>query len=384
VVDCGSMGGTVEHDPSAPVLPDYSGANLVGIVPALLGGGPLPSWLPVPVQGASSVILVVLDGLGWNQLHERRDIAPTLTAMSGGAITSVVPSTTATALTSISTGLPPSEHGIVGYRVWVRGQVTNMLRWWSSDGDQRTSLPPAEMQPHRPFCGQRVPYVTSAELVGSAFSEAHLRGGRPIGYRAGSSLPVLAAQEAAGGEPFVHAYYAGIDRIAHERGFGPFYDAELRAADRLVADIIDRVGPDTAVLVTADHGQVEVGDRILAPSAGVLRCTQFQSGEGRMRWFHARPGSADELYVRLVEQFADIGWVKRRAEVIQEGWFGNDVPSPVAARLGDVVVAAREPVSLDDPDDSGPYDLVCRHGSLTPDEMLVPLIAARGVAPTSS
>lgn len=378
------MGGTVEHDPASPVLPDYSGANLVGIIPALLGGGPLPTWLPEPVLGASNVILVILDGLGWNQLQERRNLAPTLAAMSGGAITSVVPSTTATALTSISTGLSPAEHGIIGYRVWARGRVTNMLRWWSSDGDQRTSLPPSEMQPHRPFCGQRVPYITAAELIGSAFSEAHLRGGRAVGYRAMSSLPVLVAHEVNSGEPFVHAYYAGIDKIAHERGFGPFYDAELRAADRLVADILDRVGSDTAVLVTADHGQVEVADRILSPNADVLRCTQVQSGEGRMRWFHARPGAADELHGHLVDQFADVGWVKRRTEVIEEGWFGDDVPSPIAARMGDVVVAAREPVSLDDPDDSGPFELMCRHGSLTADEMLVPLIAARGVASSSS
>ncbi len=366
-------------DPASPILPDYAGANLAGVIPGLLGGGPPPAWFPEPVAGARAVVLLVLDGLGWNQLTERQSVAPTLAAMAGGSITSVVPSTTATALTTISTGLTPAEHGIIGYRVWAGGQVTNMLRWASPQGDRRAALPPSQLQPHRPFCGQRIPYVTSYELIGSGFSEAHLRGGDAVGYRAASSLPVLIGSLVRSGAPFVHAYYAGIDKIAHERGFGDFYDAELRCADRLVADIVEAVGPETAVMITADHGQVEVGSRILVPSDDVLRRTNFQSGEGRMRWFHARPGAADELYSCLKDQFDQIGWVKRRDEVIDEQWFGPSVPSPVAARMGDVVVAAREPVSLDDPADSGPFELICRHGSLTADEMFVPLIAARGV-----
>lgn len=377
------MTGEVNTDLTSPVLPDYSGPNLAGLIPGFLSGGPLPGWFPAPIDGADSVVLVVLDGLGWTQLREREELAPTLSSMSGRAITSVAPSTTATALTTISTGLTPGEHGVIGYRVWAGGAVTNMLRWSSVDGDRRAVLPPAEFQPHRPFCGQRIPYVSSADLIGTAFSEAHLRGGVPVGYRAPSSIPVLVRQQLDDGASFVHAYYAGVDRIAHERGFGPFYDAELIAADRLVGDLLATVGPETAVVVTADHGQVEVGDRIVVPGADVLRRTQLQSGEGRMRWFHSRPGMAGELHEALIEQFGSVAWVKTRAEVLADGWFGSVVPSPVASRLGDVVVAARDPISLDDPSDSGPFELICRHGSLTADEMFVPLLAARGVGRSS-
>ena len=106
------------------VLPEYAGANLRGIVPALLGPAgtaDLPSWIPAPVTGAEQVVLVVLDGLGWEQLRERAHLAPTLSSMAGGAITSVAPSTTATALTSITTGLTPGEHGLVGYRLDLSG-----------------------------------------------------------------------------------------------------------------------------------------------------------------------------------------------------------------------------------------------------------------------
>ncbi len=365
----------------APVLADYRGPNVCGIIPALLSGprpAP-PEWFPAPVTDAESVVLVVLDGLGWDQLRERAPLAPTLASMVGGPITTVAPSTTATALTSIATGLTPAEHGIIGYRTLLGGEVTNMLRWMSGERDRRHDAPPSSVQASPAFCGQRVPVVTAHELTATPFSEAHLRPGEMIGYRAASSLPVLVAQRIAAGSTFVHAYYAGVDRIAHERGFGDFYDAELAAADALVADLLTRVGPETAVLVTADHGQVDVGDRLIEPSRALLDHVTLQSGEGRMRWFHAERGAAADLLAAAEDEFSATGWVRSREQVIDEQWFGSAMSAPVASRLGDVVVAAREPVSYVDPADTGPFELVCRHGSLTAAEMHVPLIAARGV-----
>ena len=112
--------------------------------------------------------------------------------------------------------------------------------------------------------------MSKAELQSSAFSEAHLRGSNPVGWRATSSIAVQARAAVEAGERFVYAYYDGIDKIAHERGFGPFYDAELRSADRLVADVLESLPTDTALLVTADHGQVHVGDRLVTPSPALL------------------------------------------------------------------------------------------------------------------
>ena len=92
--------------PPEPVLPDYRGACIANVYPALRQLDGAPPWAPAPVAHAQQVVLLVLDGLGWEQLGERTDLAPTLAAMGGGPITSVVPTTTATALTSITTGCP--------------------------------------------------------------------------------------------------------------------------------------------------------------------------------------------------------------------------------------------------------------------------------------
>ena len=365
---------------SQPVRPDYAGANVRGIVPAILGprGAAPPGWMPAAVGAARQVVLLVVDGLGWEQLQERRHLAPTLAAMEGGPITTVAPSTTATALTSIATGLAPGEHGLVGYRMEVRGEVLNVLRWNTAAGDARRSIEPAATQPFWPFLGEAVPVVSKAELEGSAFTAAHLRGGRPCGWRAASSIPVVIADLLRQGERFVYAYYDGVDKIAHERGFGPYYDAELVAADRLVADVAAVLPPGAVLLVTADHGQVHVGERMVQPHPEVLRACRLQSGEGRFRWLHARPGAAVDLLAAAAEHHADTAWVRSRAEVLDDGWFGPVVSPPVAARLGDVALVARDPVSFHDPADTGPYELICRHGSLTSAEMWVPLLAAAG------
>ena len=118
--------------------------------------------------------------------------------------------------------------------------------------------------------GKAVPVVSPIELTGTAFSEAHLRGSVPVGWRAASSMPVEIRRLLQAGERFVYAYYGSIDKIAHERGFGDYYEAELRAADRLVGDVLEALPDRAALLVTADHGQVDVGDRVVKPSASLL------------------------------------------------------------------------------------------------------------------
>ena len=367
-------------DRAAPIVPDYAGANVRGIIPALLGpegwSSSLPEWFPSVVADAEAVVLLVLDGLGWHQLQDHPGELPTLHAMSGGPIHTVAPTTTATALTSIATGLTPGEHGLIGYRIAVGGDVLNVLRWAVDEQPVRRSRPPRELQPFEPFMGVAVPVISPAELQSSAFSEAHLRGSIPAGWRAASSIGVEARERIEGGDRFVYAYYPGVDKIAHERGFGPYYDAELRFADALVADILDELPSGTALVITADHGQVQVADRIIVPDPDLLATVTLQSGEGRFRWWHTRPEDVDALAKTAAEEYDDVAWVVTREQMLDEGWFGPVVAPPVQARLGDVALVAHQPVSFHEPADSGPFELVCRHGSMTPAEVDVPLLAS--------
>ncbi len=362
-----------------PTLPDYGGACLSSLVPALLAPpGERPGWLPAPVAAARQVVLLVLDGLGWRQLAERRALVPALAAMAGGPITSVAPTTTATALTSITSGATPAEHGVVGYRLRVDGpggeEVLNVLRWATASGDAREWAPPATFSAGRPFAGRPVPVVSRAAFGGSGFSEAHLRGGiaRPWHLPSGMAVEVRAALGE--GAPLVYAYYDGVDKIAHLTGLGAHYEAELRWADRLVADVVAALPPGAALAVTADHGQVDVGARVAPLDAGVLDGVRLISGEARFRWLHARPGAVGDVRATAEARYGGEAWVRTVDELDAEGWYGGRLGATARARLGDVAVVPWEPVGYLDPGDRNEARLVCRHGSLTADEVLVPLL----------
>ena len=399
---------------SEPVLPAYDGGCIASVTPNLIGKvygtvGSLPEWMPAALADASQIVLLLLDGVGWAQLIEARGVTPTLASGAGGPITSVCPTTTATALTSIATGLVPAAHGIVGYRFLVdrngdkdadrpaplngaggsfavagskadgadsgRARILNVLRWRTEDGDARRTYKPRQIQPVDAFGGREIPAVTRGEFVATGFSAAHLGGARIFGWQVPSTLVVTVRRLLAQGEPFVHAYYDGPDKVAHEHGLGEHYEAELHAVDRLVGDLIDELPPGACLVVTSDHGQVDVGRSAELPANEVMDASWLASGEGRFRWYHARKGAAADLEAAAIEFHGDKAWVRSKEQILDEAWFGGPLSASVAGRLGDIALVAHQPVAFLDPADTGETRLAARHGSLTRAEMMVPLLA---------
>jgi Type I phosphodiesterase / nucleotide pyrophosphatase len=365
-----------------PVVPDFGGQCLTEVVPALLrtlqtaGGAGLPTWIPRPLTGARQVVLLVLDGLGARQLQERLALAPVLASGDGPAVTSVAPSTTAVALTSLTTGLPPAAHGTVGYRVAVGGRILNVLTWRLGGRDGRQEVPARRFQPFPAFPGAgRPPVVSRSDYGATGFTASHLGDAQLRGWYTPSGLAVEVRRVLAAGHPFVYAYYDGIDKTAHARGFGDHYDAELRAVDRLVSDVLEVLPPGAALVVTADHGQVEVGGSVEVLGPEIMGGVEFLSGEGRYRWLHARPGAVEDVAAAAHAAFGGVAWVRTYEEVVDAGWMGGEPTPDVRARLGDVVLAPFTATAFLDPADTGEQRLVCRHGSLTDAEMLVPFLA---------
>ncbi len=370
-----------------PVLPDYRGACLSNVVPALLGPTEIAEWLPDPIRSAKSVVLLLVDGMGWEQLQERAELTPVMSAMEGGPITTVAPSTTTTALTSFVTGAAPGEHGLIGYQIYIQGQVLNALRWTAGDKptDARKTIVPEQVQSRSAFFGRRVSAVGRSEFQGTGFTRAHLDGVDHHGYKLTSSIAVEVQALVDGGAPLVYAYYDGPDRIAHEYGFGPYLDAEYAEVDRLVAQLLSVLPPEVALLLVSDHGQVMVGDATVELARDVLSLSSVVSGEARFRWLHARPGRAGDLLEAASEHYGRYGLAAGRQQVLDEGWFGPYVSPEARSRMGDVALVPSDPVAFVEPKPppksshgKPPFQLIARHGSLTSAEMLVPCLAACG------
>ncbi len=340
---------------------------------------PGAGWMPDELMEASKqVVLLVVDGLGWNQLARRRELAPFI-GSGRTRITSALPSTTATALTTITTGRVPAEHGMLGYRIKQEDeQVMNVLRWCSGDRDLRQQIPAMSFQPLPAFGGLEVPVVSRSDFGPTGFTAAHLGVARLHGWRVPSGMLVQVPRLVSEGYPLVYAYYDGIDKVAHEWGLGAEYEEELAFVDRLVADLVERLPRDTTLVLTADHGHVEVDETSVVIETEIMSMVSMLSGEGRFRWLHARSHGSADLEAACREAFGHLAWVMTPAQMEAAGWFGGKLRPEFVARLGDVALVARDPVAFLDPADTGESRLLGRHGSCTDEEMWVPLLSWRG------
>ncbi len=359
-----------------PVIPDYTSACISNIIPALMEHSAIGNgWLPDEVLKAEKTVLLLVDGLGHEQFLASKEtgLAPNLEKMNLGRMMTVAPTTTATALTSLTTGRPPGEHGIVGYKVSVGNQVLNSLRWTTGSGTALNEINPSSFQPVPPFLGEEVPAISPVEFINSGFTEAHLRNTGYEGYFLPSNIPNLISKCLSEGSQLVYAYYDGLDKVGHIHGLGPFYDAEITFVDYLVGQIYKVLPSDTALIVTSDHGMVNVGDSVIEIDDSIMRRTDILSGEARFLWFHPTRNNHDSLFSDLEDLYSDCAWVRTKDQILDEGWFGRQISDQVKERLGEVALLAKEPIAFLDGKKLGPK-LVGRHGSLTDAEVYVPLI----------
>ncbi len=361
-----------------PVIPNYTSACLSNIIPALLEHSVIGSgWLSDEVLSAEKTVLLLVDGLGFDKLitSKQRELVPNLAKMNLERIMTVAPTTTATALTSLTTGRPPGEHGVIGYKVSVGNQILNSLRWTTGRGVAVNEINPSSFQPIPPFLGEKIPVVSPVEFINSGFTEAHLRNTYYEGYFLPSNIPHHISQCLDEDSRLVYAYYDGLDKVGHIHGTGPFYDAELAFVDYLVGQIYGMLPSGTALIVTSDHGMVNVGDSVIGIDDSVMQRANTISGEARFLWFHPVRGNHESLFRDLQDLYGNCAWVRTKEQILDEEWFGRQISDQAQERLGEIALLARDPVAFVEKENAGPK-LVGRHGSLTETEVYVPLITS--------
>lgn len=369
---------------AGPVVPAYGEDSLLGVLPGVAASlGVDVGATAVAMPPARRACVVLVDGLGRELLEQESGTAPFLASLSAGGrtLTAGCPSTTATSLGSFGTGLPPGRHGLVGYEVMDpdRGVLLNELRW-----DPATD--PLAWQPHRTVFqalverGVRVAQIGNPEFAGSGLTSAALRGGEFVGIkrlpaRVDAALRLLTEPRPA----LVYLYWGEVDAAGHLHGHrSSQWLAALRRVDREIARLARRMGPDTLLVVTADHGMVDVphtGRLDLADRPDLAAGVAVVGGEARFVQLYCEPGAASDVAGRIAGALGERAWVRTRTEAIAEGWFGP-VEDRVIRRIGDVLVAARGSFALVDSRTATPHvlALIGQHGSLTPAEQLVPLL----------
>lgn len=371
------------------VLPDPDRPGLHDVVPALLEavtpGGTPALGLP-PVRAAA---LLLVDGLGHRLLHEHAADAPFLAAMADhGPLTVGFPSSTSISVTSLGTGLPPGTHGTLGIRVRVGGDGGTLLDTltWTGDGrDARELLVPETVQPRPTVFEQALARDVGATVVSdrafreSGLTRSALRGAQ---YRGVGAFGDLAAEllDALGrpGPQLVYAYHADLDQLGHLRGPGSTaWRWQLRQIDRLVAQLVEELPADTLLAITGDHGMVTIDRRHDAENdPDLVAGVALVGGDPRARFVYAQPGAAADVLASWRGVLGDDAWVVDGDEAIARGWFGP-VDDAVRDRVPDVVAALRGTAAVVCPTAEPLLSrLPGQHGSLSADELVVPLLAA--------
>jgi hypothetical protein len=376
--------------PHGPAFGRRSIAEVLTSAAASLGVDGFSNTLDLPPS--SRICVVLADGLGRNLLKQKSAHTPFLrSVMQAGQgpvpvwLDSTFPSTTAAALASFGTGVGPGQHGLVGYDVLDPDQdkVVNMLGNWDPGVD------PVAWQPfptvfERAAASVEVTTVSLSQFGNSPMTQAALRGGRFISGTTSHARTAAAAEAmAAAGSSLMYFYVNELDKAGHRFGCqSEQWEHQLEELDATVKRLNSSLPAGTTVLLTADHGMLDVPPqhRIdYAADPALIAGVRHTAGEPRMVHLYLEEGvdsaGRDRLLDAWRSRFGDRIWAFSRDEAVAGGLFGALRPA-VGARIGDVMIAARDALAFYDKRRVRPaaMEVVGQHGSLTKAEREVPLL----------
>ena len=388
---------TSEANLYKPALPDYAGGSLLNLTASIISarGGqanhPVLRDLDTAALGRRrNIVLLLLDGLGLEFL-QAQPAGQCLAANIRSRMTSVFPSTTTTAITTLLTGLAPREHGLMGWFSYWRSldDVIAVLPF-QRRRDRRSLSPdvpnPAAFYDHESLFDLLATaghVVVPAHLAHSPFNASHSGGAAIHPYKDVSGLfrhvdRLVREPE----QKYVYAYWPGIDHLAHEHGVASAsVKTHFAAIDAACAELVSAIkGTDTTLIVTGDHGLIDVSVQkhidLGNHTALQKRLSQPLCGERRVAYCHVRDGAADEFIAAAAQPLGDRFAFRKSRDLVRDGWFGPGESHPeLLSRIGDVTLLANGDASIKDwlPGERR-YWHIASHGGTSPAEMYIPLI----------
>lgn len=344
---------------------------------------------------ARHLVLFVIDGLGLSTLAMLQE-SSCLRRHLIGSLSSVFPSTTASAITTFMTGLAPSQHALTGWHVQL-DEIDDMLAIlpMTVRGRRQSPIEPvADLSPRLfPYQTvfqqiQRESFVLAPQhIAGSPFNVWHARGATTCAY---ATLPELFAQlgdllKEASAPRYIYAYYPELDSVSHRFGCASEQALEaLLALDQGLAQFLaEAEGADASLIVTADHGFIDAPfERVISlddhPQLGGWLAHPL-SGERRAAYCHVKPAHRADFAAYVRQNLSHAVELHASADLIEAGWFGPPPYSPrLAGRVGDYTLVMQDDWTITDwlPGEKR-YALVGVHGGVSVEEMRVPLIEMR-------
>ncbi len=371
------------------VVPDYGGAELGAVLPASLaaigaasvvrGRKASADQARLGVRDARHVCTVLVDGLGRAQLDARRGHARFLNGLEGTTATAGYPTTTAASLALFGTGQTSGQTGMTGYTVRNprTGKLANLITWDGAEPAEDWQRQPSLLE-EAALAGVNVTTLGKARFAGSGLTHAVLRGGQFVGAeRLADRIDVALGAMRKPGVSYM--YWGEIDGAGHAHGWqSDEWVQALEDADRELARLASTMPLGSELVITADHGMVDVTGAPrwdVAETPALAEGVTFVAGEPRA--LHLYADDPDAVVARWQEVLGADAVVGTRDDAVAAGVFGEVAPH-VLDRIGDVVVAMAGRATVVDSRVQSPASmgLIGVHGSLTPEELYVPVLIA--------
>ena len=359
-----------------PLITDVVAGGLATIDPALPGASAQAAASLGMETGAHQLLLILVDGLGYDLIEEYVGHTPTLRRVRGDvrSIHTVVPSTTAAAITAFGTGERPGATNMVGFSVAYRGTVMNLL---AMEGGPA----PSEWQPVPTYFERLAAadvasaVVSPARFAGSGLTGAALRGARHVPAETLDERVSAALRELRAGTPVVYLYWSEIDHAGHGSGVGSdSWIANLEEFDAGLARLLRSLPAGVRTVMTADHGMINVdASQIVdvASTPALREGVRIVAGETRAVHVHADAGRADEVEARWRDVLGESAWIVSGEAISALIGAGDG-----AAVIGDFLVLARGRGGVVDSRTQSASAIAMPgvHGSLTSTEMRIPVV----------
>jgi hypothetical protein len=385
--------------PAPPVLPDYAGAGIANLMGSIarafevphVACPALPAEHDALLRARAHVVLLLVDGLGLRSLHRHRPRG----ALAGhlrGVLTSVFPSTTTTAVTTLLTGVPPATHALTGWHVWfeeadaIAAVLPGHLRGSDEPLARRLSQPLFDTAPLADRLAAPSYAIAPRRIIDSAFNLAHTGRAQRCAYTSLAQFfdAIERCTRHAGARTYTYAYWPEFDSIAHEYGVDSAQAADsLRRFDQGFERLLAALrGRDAVLVVTGDHGLIDAPESETIELEDHPALTQLLArplcGERRVAYCYVREDRRTAFEDYVGNELGARVALHESAALVREGWFGPGPPHPkLLSRIGDYVLMPQGRATIKDwlPGEKR-YRQIGVHGGLSEEEMRVPLIIA--------
>ena len=327
-------------------------------------------------------VLILIDGMGQDAINKYGDQFPIFDELKQvKKLYTNFPSTTATSLSTLGTGVLPGVHGMLGYTVRVPrsdNRLLNALKW-----DERVDPVMWQKVPtlfeRAVLAGVSVTHVAAKRYEGSGFTQAALRGAKYVGANGVDEMATAVSAALKPQPSFVYTYLNTLDSAGHSDGVGSDkWLTALQQVSEFITKVKQLAPAGTRIWVTSDHGMVNSTEQvILGQDNNLLENVTLIGGEPRARHIYIKEGAASETIAQWQEFFGNKAKVLSKETAIKDGLFGPVVTEDSHDRLGDLIAIANNDLILVDParvrEESS---MVGHHGGVTDIEVEIPLLLA--------